>query len=172
MILSGTEIHEQLGETIFIEPFDEKCLNPNSYNLTLHNELVMYDCSYLDLKLDNPYKTLTIPEEGLMLYPNTLYLGRTKEKTLTKEFVPMLEGRSSLGRLGLSIHVTAGFGDIGFDGYWTLEMHCIHPIVIYPWIEVCQIYYHTILGRHKLYSSGKYQHNNKIQTSKMYEEFK
>ena len=53
MILSGIEINEQLGETIFIEPFDEKCLNPNSYNLTLHNELVMYDCSYLDLKLDN-----------------------------------------------------------------------------------------------------------------------
>ena len=58
----------------------------------------------------------------------------------------MLEGRSSVGRLGLFIHVTAGFGDVGFAGYWTLEMFCIHPIVIYPNVEICQIYYHTIQG--------------------------
>lgn len=170
MILSGIEIEQQLGDTIFIEPFDKDCVNPNSYNLKLHNELIVYDSSYLDLKEDNHYKTITIPEDGLMLYPNTLYLGRTVERTITKKFVPMLEGRSSLGRLGLSIHVTAGFGDVGFEGYWTLEVHCIHPIIIYPWIEVCQIYYHTIIGRHRQYCSGKYQGNNDIQTSKMYKE--
>jgi dCTP deaminase len=73
------------------------------------------------MKTPNPTKRITIPEEGLVLKPNTLYLGRTNEFTKTDRYVPMLEGRSSTGRLGLFIHVTAGFGDIGFAGYWTLE---------------------------------------------------
>jgi deoxycytidine triphosphate deaminase len=59
--------------------------------------------------------------------------------------VPMLEGRSSTGRLGLFIHVTAGFGDIGFAGFWTLEIFCVQPVKIYPDVEICQIYYHDIL---------------------------
>ena len=83
----------------------------------------------------------------------------------------MIEGRSSIGRLGLFIHVTAGFGDIGFHGYWTLEMYCIHPIKIYPDIEICQIYYHAIKGDYDLYLNGKYQNNNCIQSSMMYKEF-
>ena len=77
----------------------------------------------------------------------------------------MLEGRSSVGRLGLFIHVTAGFGDVGFAGYWTLEMFCIHPIVIYPNVEICQIYYHTIQGEYTKYDSGKYQNNTGEQPS-------
>ena len=103
--------------------------------------------------------------------PGRLYLGRTVEYTRTKGFVPMLEGRSSVGRLGLVVHVTAGFGDVGFAGYWTLELFCVNPVKIYPGVEVCQIYYHTIQGDYEPYSSGKYQNNFGIQPSMLYKDF-
>ena len=172
MILSGREIAQQVEQgNITIQPFDRKKVNPNSYNLSLHNELLVYENEVLDMNKPNPTQLLTIPKEGLLLEPGKLYLGRTKEFTTTSKFVPMLEGRSSTGRLGLCIHVTAGFGDIGFAGYWTLEIHCIHPLIIYPDIDVCQIYYHTIQGDFDLYDSGKYQNNTGIQPSLMYKDF-
>ncbi|MGB3985696.1 MAG: dCTP deaminase, partial [Limnochordia bacterium] len=146
MILSGKEIHRNLNKKIFIEPFNIKQLNPNSYNLRLHNELLVYEEPVLDMKKPNKTRLITIPESGLVLEPGRLYLGRTIEYTRTEGFVPMLEGRSSVGRLGLVIHVTAGFGDVGFAGYWTLEMFCVNPVKIYPGVEICQIYYHTIEG--------------------------
>ena len=139
MILSGKEILKNIeSKDIIIEPFDKSRVNPNSYNLTLSDEL---------------------------------YLGRTNEFTKTEKFVPMLEGRSSTGRLGLFIHVTAGFGDIGFAGYWTLEIFCVQPIKIYPNTQICQIYYHDIHGEYDLYKSGKYQNNTGIQPSLMYKDF-
>lgn len=171
MILSGKEIEKRIGKDIFIEPFDKSRINPNSYNLTLSNELLVYENHELDMKRPNAAKKLVIPEEGLLLQPNVLYLGRTNEYTKTERFVPMLEGRSSIGRLGLYIHVTAGFGDIGFSGYWTLEIHCIQPVRIYPDVEICQIYYHDILGEYELYTSGKYQNNSGIQPSLLYKDF-
>ena len=67
-----------------------------------------------------------------MLSPHQLYLARTAERTVTHNLVPQIEGRSSVGRLGLFVHVTAGFGDVGFSGYWTLEMFAVHPVRIYP----------------------------------------
>ncbi len=171
MILSGKEIQRHMGKDIVIQPFDPKRLNPNSYNLSLHNELLVYENRLLDMKVPNPVKTLTIPESGLVLEPDKLYLGRTNEFTQTDRFVPMLEGRSSVGRLGLFIHVTAGFGDVGFAGYWTLEIFCVQPIRIYPNVEICQIYYHDIHGDYDLYQSGKYQNNTGIQPSLLYRDF-
>lgn len=171
MILSGKEILLRIGREIVITPFDEKLVNPNSYNLRLHNELAVYEDDVLDMKKANPIKTMTIPESGFTLRPGKLYLGRTVEYTRTESLVPMLEGRSSIGRLGLFIHVTAGFGDVGFAGYWTLEIFCIQPVVIYPCVEICQIYYHTIKGEYEKYSSGKYQNNSGIQPSLLYRDF-
>lgn len=171
MILSGKEIKKKLGKDILIEPFDEKQLNPNSYNLRLHNELLVYDESILDMKKDNKVKKLIIPEEGLVLETGKLYLGRTIEFTGTDNYVPMLEGRSSIGRLGLFIHVTAGFGDVGFQGFWTLEIFCVQPIKIYPGVEICQIYYHCIEGDYDKYISGKYQNNQGVQPSLLYKDF-
>ncbi|WP_350343175.1 dCTP deaminase [Proteinivorax tanatarense] len=171
MILSGKEIKNKIGKEIFIEPFSEKQVNPNSYNLRLHNELLVYENKTLDMKSDNKTKNFFIPPEGLVLEPGKLYLGRTVEYTKTNQYVPMLEGRSSIGRLGLFIHVTAGFGDIGFSGYWTLEIFCVQPVKIYPDVEICQIYYHSIEGDYDKYSSGKYQNNRGIQKSLIYEEF-
>lgn len=171
MILSGKEIANRLGKDIFIEPFNPSQLNPNSYNLKLHNELLVYEETVLDMKKENRARSIIIPDEGLVLQPNKLYLGRTKEYTRTDNHVPMLEGRSSIGRLGLFIHVTAGFGDVGFSGYWTLEIHCIQPIKIYPEIQICQIYYHSIEGEYEKYGSGKYQNNTGIQPSMLYKDF-
>lgn len=171
MILSGKEIERQIDTNITIDPFNPKQLNPNSYNLRLHNELLVYDNHDLDMKSPNPVSKITIPEEGLLLETNRLYLGRTLEYTRTENFVPMLEGRSSVGRLGLFIHVTAGFGDVGFAGYWTLEIFCVQPVRIYPRVEICQIFYHTIEGDFEQYKSGKYQHNTDIQPSMLYKDF-
>ena len=171
MILSGIEIQNRLGRDIIIEPFSPEQLNPNSYNLRLHNELLVYRGDVLDMKKPNETEKLLIPPEGLVLQAGRLYLGRTKEYTKTENLVPMLEGRSSVGRLGLTIHVTAGFGDVGFAGFWTLEISCVQPVRIYPDVEICQIYYHTIEGDHQDYRSGKYQNNTGIQPSLLYKEF-
>lgn len=171
MILSGLEIKSRLGKDIFIEPYREEQLNPNSYNLCLHHELMVYTDQVLDMRKLPQTQKLDIPEEGLVLEPGRLYLGRTAEYTRTDTCVPMLEGRSSIGRLGLYIHVTAGFGDVGFAGYWTLEMHCIHPIRIYAGVQICQIFYHSIEGEYTQYKSGKYQHNEGIQPSLLYKDF-
>ena len=171
LILSGLEIKKRLGSDIIIEPYDEKFLNPNSYNLRLHNELLVYDDVVLDMKKANKASSIIIPEDGLTIQPGKLYLGRTLEFTQTNNCVPMLEGRSSIGRLGLYIHVTAGFGDVGFSGFWTLELHCVQPIKIYPGIDICQIYYHTLQGEFVEYKSGKYQNNTGIQPSLLYKDF-
>ena len=172
MILSGSEIKKQLNKNIFIEPFDESRINPNSYNLSLADELLVYENDTLDMKRENPVKRLKIPPKGIVLEPGRLYLGRTAEFTRTEGYVPMLEGRSSTGRLGLFIHVTAGFGDVGFAGYWTLEIFCIQPIRIYAGAQVCQIYYHTVEGDCSVtYSGGKYQNNSGVQASMMFKDF-
>lgn len=170
MILSGSEIRAQLGKNISIEPYNEEQLNPNSYNLRLHDELLVYEEIVLDMKRPNRFRRMTIPPEGLILQPNQLYLARTMEYTETRNLVPMLEGRSSIGRLGLFVHVTAGFGDVGFCGYWTLEMFAIQPVRVYAGVQVCQVFYHTLEGAVTEYQHGKYQHNRDIQPSLLYRE--
>ena len=170
MILSGNEIRQQLGSNILIDPFDEARLNPNSYNLSLHDELLVYEEVVLDMRKSNRVERISIPEDGLVLTPNQLYLGRTVERTETHNLVPMIEGRSSIGRLGLFVHVTAGFGDVGFCGYWTLEMFAVQPVKIYAGVPICQIFFHQIHGDITEYSSEKYQHNHDIQPSLLYRE--
>jgi dCTP deaminase len=170
MILSGNEIKQQLGGNIVIEPFDQTKLNPNSYNLSLHDELLVYEEVVLDMRKSNRVTRVTIPEDGLVLTPNQLYLGRTVERTETHNLVPMIEGRSSIGRLGLFVHVTAGFGDVGFCGYWTLEMFAVQPVKIYPGVSICQLFFHQIAGDITEYASDKYQHNRDIQPSMMFRE--
>ncbi|MGQ2801151.1 dCTP deaminase [Leptospira santarosai] len=171
MILTGKEIQKRIGKDIVITPYSEKQLNPNSYNLRLHEELLVYAELPLDMKKPNPIEKQIIPESGLLLKPGILYLGRTLEFTETHNLVPMLEGRSSIGRLGMLVHVTAGFGDVGFKGFWTLEISVIQPLIVYPGVEVCQIFYHTLEGQITEYTSGKYQANQGIQPSMLYQDF-
>jgi dCTP deaminase len=171
MILSGQEIQRRLGGDIVIEGYDPARLNPNSYNLTLHDELMVYEEVVLDMAKPNRVRRLTIPEEGIVLSPNQLYLARTVERTTTHNLVPQIEGRSSIGRLGLFVHVTAGFGDVGFSGFWTLEMFAVQPVRIYAGVPICQIFYHEITGEITEYAS-KYQHNRDIQPSLLFEELR
>ncbi len=170
MILSGNQIREHLGKEIVIEPFHEEQLNPNSYNLTLHDELMIYEELVLDMSRPNRVRRVHVPPEGIVLSPSQLYLGRTVERTETHGLVPMIEGRSSIGRLGLFVHVTAGFGDVGFCGYWTLEMFAVQPVRVYPGVQICQIFYHQIAGLVTEYASNKYQHNHDIQPSLLFKE--
>lgn len=195
MILTGKQIQDENGKGLLISDFSPDRLNPNSYNLRLADEIAFYKAypltgrfmgnselplnrqPILDMAKENAIGTIKIGSDGYILKPGILYLARTMEYTETHKFVPMLEGRSSVGRLGISIHSTAGFGDIGFCGYWTLEISCVQPVRIYPGVEICQIYYHTIdnspwnLHGLKTYENGKYQNNEGIQASMMWKEF-
>jgi dCTP deaminase len=171
MILSGRQITEQIHEGgIVIDPFDPSLVGPNSCNLRLHNSLQRYTGGTLDMAKRNQTEDLEIPKEGFTLVPGELYLGRTLERTGTDRFVPMIEGRSSVGRLGIFVHVTAGFGDIGFSGTWTLEIMAVKPVVIYPFVPICQLYFHTIEGEFDLYKSKKYQGQNKIISSRFWKD--
>ena len=169
MILSGNEIRRRLGDNIIIDPFNAANVNPNSYNLTLHHELMTYEEVVLDMRKANRVRRFEIPPEGVVLSPNQLYLGRTVERTETHDLVPMIEGRSSVARLGLFVHVTAGFGDVGFNGFWTLEIFAVHPVRIYAGVPICQIMYHEIGGEITEYDA-KYQHNRDIQPSLLFKE--
>ena len=169
MIISGKEIERLINQEIFIDPYNPKQINPNSYNLRLHSELLVYRQQVLDMKQDNPTEKMTIPTEGLVLEPGRLYLGRTVENIRTEHHVPLLEGRSSIGRLGIVVHLTAGLGNIGSSGCWTLEIACIQPVRIYPNVEICQIYFQDIRGEHELYQSKKYHHED-VQPSLMFQE--
>ena len=106
----------------------------------------------------------------MLLQPNTLYIGRTKEYTESHNCIPMLSGRSSIGRLGITVHVTAGFGDLGFKGTWTLEIFCIKPVVVYPDMEICQICYFPAIGDTDITYNGKYLGQIDALPSKMYVE--
>ncbi len=185
MILLRSRIKEAMvNGKIVIDPLADGAINPNSVNLRLDPELLIYDTvkgvtdyhtkynGSLDAKSDNEYRTIIMEDTGHVLYPGILYLGRTFERTETHGFVPMLEGRSSLGRLGVAIHVTAGFGDIGFKGYWTLELFVVQPVKIYPMMEVAQIYFHECSGDKTDTYKGKYQDNTGIQTCQLYKEIK
>jgi len=206
-MLTGKEIMNRIkaGE-IVIDPFDEKRINPNSYDLTLNKKLLIYDNTLtkeevryrykfenvdketldeieksvyyeiimnrniLDMKADNPIKELIIPDEGLLLVPGKLYLGKTNEYTETYNLIPGIDGRSSIGRLGINIHATAGFGDIGFKGNWTLEISVIEPIVIYADIPLCQIYYYLPIGEIENYN-GRYQNSRDVHSSRLFKDY-
>ncbi len=146
-ILSDSEILKQMKlGNIVINPFYRECLGSNSYDVHLGKFLTFYLDEILDAKKDNPTKTILIPEEGFVLEPDHFYLASTMEYTETHGFVPFLDGKSSTGRLGTSIHETAGKGDEGFKGYWTLEMRVGHKVRIYSGMPIGQIIYQKIVG--------------------------
>lgn len=173
-MLTGKEIERKIKSgQIVIDPFDKNKINPNSYNLTLNDTLKIYDNNIiLDPKRDNKYNELIIsPDEGYMLKPGELYIGSTNEYTESNDLIPCLSGRSSIGRLGINVHATAGFGDIGFKGKWTLEIFVVRPVIIYPNMEICQIYFYTPDGDFENYN-GRYQGQMGPITSRLYKDNK
>lgn len=170
-ILSGNEIRQRMSKgDIIIEPFDDSQLGPNSYNLRLNPQMFVYTEAVLDPKDDNRVRGIHIPPEGYVLKPGCVYIASTEEWTETRNLVPMLVGRSSVGRLGLGVHVTAGFGDVGFKGRWTLEMVATEPVRVYPGMKICQIYYHTICGVILDEYAGKYVGQEAATPSRLYQE--
>jgi dCTP deaminase len=147
MILTDKEILNCIDEgSILIEPFKRECLGSNSYDVHLGRYLAVYKNRVLDARAKNEIIEMIIPEEGIELQPGTLYLGVTEEYTETHKHVPFLEGKSSIGRLGLDIHATAGKGDIGFCNTWTLEISCIMPVRVYAGMPIGQLIYFEVRG--------------------------
>jgi len=147
MILSDAKILEGLESgDIVIEPFDRSNLGTNSYDVHLGKTLGTYKSEILDARQHNEIDLFTIGEEGYVLQPGTLYLGVTEEYTETHHAVPFLEGKSSIGRLGIDIHATAGKGDVGFCNTWTLEISCVHPVRVYAGMPIGQLIYFLVEG--------------------------
>jgi dCTP deaminase len=156
MILTDSSIRESIAQgDIVIEPFRPECLGTNSYDVHLGKWLAMYKDHVLDARRHNPIELMEIPEQGFVLHPNTLYLGVTEEYTETYKAVPFLEGKSSVGRLGIDIHATAGKGDIGFCNTWTLEISCTHPVRIYAGMPIGQLIYFLVEGKVDNYYNKK-----------------
>lgn len=151
MILTDKEILRQIEVgNIKIEPFDPECLGTNSYDVHLGTHFAKYVSPVLDCRNHNQVQHTEIGiGEGIMLLPGELYLASTLEYTETFAHVPFLEGKSSVGRLGINIHITAGKGDVGFCNYWTLEITVAKPVVVYAGMPIGQLIYFCVEGEIK-----------------------
>ena len=178
MILSDTKILEEIKKkNIVIEPFRREKLGTNSYDVHLGKWLAVYEDTVLDAKKHNKIKTFEISAEGFVLQPATLYLGVTEEYTETRNFVPFLEGKSSIGRLGIDIHATAGKGDAGFCNNWTLEISVKMPVKVYKGMPIGQLIYFEMDGQvgtpYDKKQSAKYNQRTEYPVeSMMYKNFK
>lgn len=147
MILTDKRILEEMDKgTIKIEPYNRADLGSNSYDVHLGKTLALYVDEVLDAKKHNKITYFDIPDEGFVLEPHKFYLGVTLEYTETHAHVPFLEGKSSTGRLGIDIHATAGKGDVGFCGNWTLEISCKQPVRVYHGMPIGQLIYFPVDG--------------------------
>lgn len=147
MILSDSAIRKRIEEgKIVIEPFRPDCLGSNSYDVHLGKNLATYRAAELDARLHNEIEHFEIPPEGFLLRAGLIYLGVTEEYTETHDTVPFLEGKSSVGRLGIDIHATAGKGDVGFANHWTLEISVTQPVRVYAGMPIGQIIYFQVEG--------------------------
>lgn len=171
MILSGLKIKEEIKKgNISIEPFNENLLNPNSYNYRLGNELLEITESIINPKTKTNYKKIKLTKKGYLLKPNHLYLGSTIEKIGSNKYVTQLIGRSSTGRLGLFLQVTAPLGHVGCNHCWTLELKVVQPLQIYPGMRIGQVTFWRLLGDKTItYDTGKYNHYTKPHISMYYE---
>ncbi len=161
MILTGRQIEKDLGNSkIIIHPFNGEQLNPNSYNFRLGNEVRVVVANDSDQCIDTSLPSMTIPvsqelDKGFLIMPGRMYLGITEEIMGSSVYTTKIDGRSTTGRHGLAIHVTAGFGDVGFIGKWVLEMFNTtgYPMYIKPGVQIGQISFHTVLGELDQYNS-------------------
>ena len=157
MILSGIKMEEEVREgRITILPYDKSNINPNSYNYTLGDYVKVYKNNVLDSKKKEETEIIEIPDEGLVLEVNKVYLGFTKEIIGSDHYVPIITGRSSTGRLGLFVQITSDLVDVGFKGNLTLQLHATQPVRIYKGMKIGQITFWKIYGDVDLYK-GKYQ---------------
>lgn len=172
MILTGSKIREEISNgRIIIEPFDSNSINPNSYNYTLGSFVKVYKNNCLDSKFKEEVNVIEIPDDGLVLEPNKVYLGYTEEIIGSDYYVPVITGRSSTGRLGLFVQITSDLVDIGFKGRLTLQLHATQPVKIYKGMKIGQVMFWKVFGDVKLYD-GKYQNSLEPRESEGWRDFK
>lgn len=172
MILTGSKIKEcVMNGDIEIKPFNVENINPNSYNYIIGDYVKVYVNDVLDAKVENKTKIIPIPDDGLVLEPNKVYLGFTKEIIGSDKYVPVITGRSSTGRLGLFVQITSDLVDIGFHGHLTLQMHAVSPVRIYKNMKIGQIMFWCVSGDVNLYN-GKYQGADGPRESETWRDFK
>ncbi|MGY1897948.1 dCTP deaminase [Nocardia gipuzkoensis] len=160
MILTGPEIQRQVDAgRIHISPFDDEQVSPNSYDFRLGDRLAWYVSDTLDCRKPNGVVTVVIPDEGIVLQPDRIYLGSTYERMGSEHYVPIIRARSSTARLGLFIHVTADLIDIGSINHWTLQLHAVQPVRIYPGMRIGQVTFWRTEGDIELYR-GKYRNSS------------
>ncbi|GAB2918840.1 dCTP deaminase [Nonomuraea fastidiosa] len=168
MILTGPEINAAVADgRIRITPYSPDQVNPNSYNVRLGETLVTYATPIIDAYRVNPTCTHYIDSTGFVLQPGELYLGHTQEEVGSDVFVPLLFGRSSVGRLGLFVEITAPIGDVGFHGQWTLMLSPVRPLRVYPGMRIGQIMFFVSVGHIDPYH-GKYQASSGPQPSRLW----
>ncbi len=172
MILTGSEILKNVEEKkIVIDPFNVNQLNPNSYNFTLGNKLIVYNDYVLDAKKQNNIREIEIPEEGVTLAPGIVYLAHTKEVLGSDFFVPIIRGRSSIGRLGLFVNITADLIDLGAICQLTLQLSAVQPVIIYPGMQIGQVTFWRVHGEIEEKYHGRYKDAKGPVASKMYQDF-
>lgn len=170
MILTGPEIKQQHARArLTLDPFDPNRVQPNSYDLTLGPTLLRYTDRVLDTRRDNPFETLTIPEEGFLLEPDTLYLGHSTETVGSDHYVPIVRTRSWAARLGLFAHITADLIDIGSKGQVTFQLHAVQPLRIHAGDGIAHLTYWVPEGEITLYD-GKYQGSVGPQASRVWQD--
>lgn len=200
-ILTGAMIRSEVANGhIAISDFNEKQLNPNSYNLRIGSKVAtIAPTGYveywgspepdkygvvnsimmkrerpiweLDIKKPIELEVHDIPADGMVLQPHQLYLISTEERIECGSYVPIITGRSSMGRMGIEVHREAGFGDIGYEGCFTLQMDVSLPTRIYPYAEMAQVYFITPCGPIEKKYTGKYQGSTDIAASRSYIDF-
>lgn len=178
MILGDLEIIN-FGNKGKIKPFNLENVNPNTYDLTLDAEIKLYVNETLDCRIDNPTISTHI-HNAMILEPGKVYLAKTVEVIdLEPDFdsfiCATLMGKSSLGRLGLDVHISAGFIDTGFKGNIVLELRVEQPLIIYVGMPIAQIKFErsTVVDTpYNIKKSSKYNNQTEVIASKMFENFK
>ncbi len=160
MILTGNQITSAVEQgDIVISPFSKRQVTPNSYDFRLGDRCCIYTGRVLDPAKENPTRRFQIPAAGMLLTPRRLYLINTRETMGSTRYVPIIRGRSSVGRLGLFIDITADLIDLGSINQWTLQLHCVQPVRIKPGMLIGQVTFWKTFGRRTQYD-GRYKHQS------------
>lgn len=172
MILSRQEILNNVkAGKINVSPFDESLLNSNSYDYRIDSKLLEIDSLPINPKCETSYREIDFTDDGYVLSPNKVYLANTYEEIGSYEFVPLLIGKTELGKLGLFLQITADLGNLGAKHRWTLELKAVQPIKIYPMMRIGQVSFWKVCGERDKFYDGKYDKFSGPKSSEIYKEF-
>jgi len=147
MILTGSEIRRQReAGRIKIDPFHADQISPNSYDFRLGRHLEIYEREVWDFRGDNDRIRLEIPDAGIVLESNRIYLAETEELFGSDDFVPMIHAKSSVARMGLFVHVTCDLIEIGSYDRWVLQLHAVHAVRVFPGMLIGQVTFWSVAG--------------------------